>query len=195
MELISLALRAIFVENILLAFLLGMCSFLACSKRLNTAIGLGGAVVFVLTITTPINWLIHEYLLKPNAVVDGVDLSFLTFICFIAVIAVQVQVVEMVIEKFSPALYGALGIFLPLITVNCSILGTALFMVEREYNFPEALVFGFSSGIGWFLAIVGLASIREKLRYSHVPEGLKGLGITMFITGLMAMAFMAFGGI
>ncbi len=202
MELVQLAVRSIFVENILLSFLLGMCSFLMCSKTVKTALGLGSAVVFVLTITTPVNWLIYNFLLKEGALawtgiaaLAQLDLDFLTFICFIAVIAVQVQLVEMVVEKISPVLYNALGIFLPLITVNCAILGASLFMVEREYTFPQAVVFGFSSGVGWFLAIVALAAMREKLRYSNVPEGLRGLGITMLITGLMAMAFMAFAGI
>jgi len=196
---LSLAVKSIFVENILLAFFLGMCSFLAVSKKVETAIGLGAAVIFVLTITVPTNWAIHEYLLKDGALAwagfPDVDLSFLNFISFIAVIAAMVQLVEMVIDKFSPTLYAALGIFLPLIAVNCAILGSSLFMVEREYNLAESAVFGFSSGIGWFLAIVAIAAIREKLRYSNVPGGLKGLGLTMLITGLMALAFMSFSGI
>lgn len=201
-ELVRLAVRTIFVENILLAFLLGMCSFLACSKKISTAIGLGSAVVFVLAITTPVNWLINKFLLEEGALawtgsptLAKMDLSYLAFICFIAVIAVMVQVVEMIIEKFSPSLYHTLGIFLPLISVNCAILGTSLFMVEKDLNFPETCVYGFSGGMGWFLAIVGLAAIREKMRYSNVPDGLRGLGITMLITGMMAMAFMAFAGI
>lgn len=196
---ISLAVKAIFVENILLAFFLGMCSFLAVSKKVETALGLGFAVIFVMTITTPANWALHEYLLKDGALawagLPDVDLSFLGFISYIAVIAAMVQLVEMIIDRFSPALYTALGIFLPLIAVNCAILGSSLFMVERNYNFAESAVFGFGSGIGWFLAIVAMSAIRHKLRYSNVPNGLKGLGITMLITGLMAMAFMSFSGI
>ena len=202
MELLSIAVKAIFVENILLAYFLGMCSFLACSKKVDTAIGLGFAVIFVLTITVPANWCIYTFLLKPGALswvpgidLSGMDLSFLTFICFIATIASMVQLVEMVLDKFFPKLYHALGIFLPLITVNCAILGASLFMVEREYGVLPATVFGFSSGIGWLLAIASMAAIRNKLRYSHLPDGLKGLGITMIMTGLMAMAFMCFSGI
>jgi Na+-transporting NADH:ubiquinone oxidoreductase subunit E len=202
MELLSIAVKAIFVENILLAYFLGMCSFLACSKKVDTAIGLGFAVVFVLTITVPVNWLIRHFLLGPGALawipgidLSGLDLSFLTFICFIATIASMVQLVEMVLDKFFPKLYHALGIFLPLITVNCAILGASLFMVERNYGLAESTVFGFSSGLGWFLAISSMAAIRKKLRYSHLPDGLKGLGITMIMTGLMAMAFMCFAGI
>lgn len=196
---INLAVKAIFVENILLAYFLGMCSFLAVSKRVETAVGLGLAVIFVLTITVPTNWLIHEYLLADGALVwagfPNVDLSFLNFISFIAVIAAMVQLVEMFIDKYSQKLYTALGIFLPLIAVNCAILGSSLFMVKREYDFLESTVFGFSSGIGFFLAIVSMAAIRQKLRYSNVPEGLRGLGLTMLITGLMALAFMSFSGI
>jgi Na+-transporting NADH:ubiquinone oxidoreductase subunit E len=196
---ISLAVKAIFVENILLAYFLGMCSFLAVSKRVETALGLGLAVIFVLTITVPTDWLIHEYLLADGALAwagfPDVDLSFLNFISFIAVIAAMVQLVEMFIDKFSQKLYTALGIFLPLIAVNCAILGSSLFMVEREYNFAESAVFGFSSGVGFFLAIVSMAAIRQKLRYSNVPDGLRGLGLTMLITGLMALAFMSFSGI
>jgi Na+-transporting NADH:ubiquinone oxidoreductase subunit E len=192
---LSILVKAIFVENILLAFFLGMCSFLACSKKIETAIGLGIAVVFVLTITVPINWLIHEFLLKSGAIMPGLDLSFLNFITFIAVIAAMVQLVEMIIDRFSPALYNALGIFLPLITVNCAILGSSLFMVERQYSLPEATVFGFGSGIGWFLAIIGLAAINQKIAYSHAPKGLKGAGLTFIVSGLMAMVFMAFAGI
>lgn len=196
---ISLAVKAIFVENILLAYFLGMCSFLAVSKRVETALGLGLAVIFVLTITVPTNWLIYKYLLADGALIwagfPEVDLSFLNFISFIAVIAAMVQLVEMFIDKFSQKLYTALGIFLPLIAVNCAILGSSLFMVEREYNFAESAVFGFSSGIGFFLAIVSMAAIRQKLRYSNVPDGLRGLGLTMLITGLMALAFMSFSGI
>ena len=202
MELLSLAIQNVFPANILLAYLLGMCSFLACSKKVDSATGLGLAVMFVLTITVPLDWVIYNYLLKEGALawtgnesLAAMDLSFLTFICFIAVIAVMVQFVEMVIGKFAPALYGSLGIFLPLIAVNCAILGSSLFMVEREYDFVQSVVFGVSSGFGWLLAIVLIAAIRQKIRYSHVPHGLRGLGITMFITGLMAMAFMAFAGI
>jgi Na+-transporting NADH:ubiquinone oxidoreductase subunit E len=195
---LSLLVKSIFVENILLVFFLGMCSFLACSKKLETAIGLGVAVVFVMIITTPANWLVREFFLKKGsyawAGMPDLDLDYLSFITFIAVIAALVQIVEMVIDRFSPALYTALGVFLPLITVNCAILGASLFMVERSYNLPEAVVFGTGSGIGWSLAIVALASIREKLRYSNVPPGLRGLGITFLITGLMAMAFMSFSG-
>ncbi|MGC6494504.1 MAG: NADH:ubiquinone reductase (Na(+)-transporting) subunit E [Myxococcota bacterium] len=199
MELISLALKSIFVENILLAYFLGMCSFLAVSKKVETAMGLGIAVIFVLSITAPANWLLHEFLLKDGALawvgLGDVNLDFLVFIAFIAVIAAMVQLVEMVLDRFSPSLYNALGIFLPLIAVNCAILGTSLFMVEREYSFVESVVFGFSSGFGWALAIVSMAAIRTKLTYSNVPEGLRGLGITMLTTGLMAIAFMAFAGI
>jgi Na+-transporting NADH:ubiquinone oxidoreductase subunit E len=199
MELISIAVKAVFVENILLAYFLGMCSFLACSKKVDTAIGLGVAVVFVLTITVPANWAIQYFLLRPGALhwvgLPDLDLSFLTFICFIATIASMVQLVEMILDKFFPKLYHALGIFLPLITVNCAILGASLFMVERNYNAAAATVFGFSSGLGWLLAIASMAAIRKKLRYSHLPDGLKGLGITMIMTGLMAMAFMCFSGI
>ena len=198
---LSLAVKAIFVENIVLAYFLGMCSFLAVSRRVETALGLGLAVIFVLTITAPANWLIHEYLLKEGALswvsadLAAVDLSFLNFVSFIAVIAAMVQLVEMVIDKYSQKLYTALGIFLPLIAVNCAILGSSLFLVEREYNFAESTVFGFGSGFGFFLAIVAMAAIRQKLRYSNVPDGLRGLGLTMLITGLMAMAFMSFSGI
>ncbi|MDH5398100.1 MAG: NADH:ubiquinone reductase (Na(+)-transporting) subunit E [Cyclobacteriaceae bacterium] len=200
-ELFSLGIRSIFIENMIFAYFLGMCSFLAVSKKVSTAIGLGVAVIFVLTITAPLDWLIQEYVLKQGALVwidpafADVDLEFLQFIMFIAVIASMVQLVEMIIEKVSPALYGTLGIFLPLIAVNCAILGASLFMVQRSYTLPEATVFGFSSGIGWLLAIVALAAIREKLRYSNVPDGLKGLGITMLITGLMGLAFKSFIGI
>lgn len=198
---LSLALKSIFVENILLAYFLGMCSFLAVSKKVETAIGLGLAVIFVLTITAPANWALNAFFLGDGALawaspsLAEVDLSFLNFISFIAVIAAMVQLVEMVIDRFSPRLYAALGIFLPLIAVNCAILGTSLFLVEREYDFGESLVFGFSSGVGWALAIISMAAIRYKLRYSNVPQGLRGLGITMLTTGLMAIAFMAFAGI
>jgi Na+-transporting NADH:ubiquinone oxidoreductase subunit E len=202
MELLSLAVKSVFIENILLASFLGMCSFLAISKRINTAMGLGAAVIFVQSITVPVNWLIYRYLLRPQALAwTGVpalaelDLSFLTFICFIATIASMVQLVEMTLDRYFPPLYHALGIFLPLITVNCAILGGSLFMVERQYSFIESVVYGVSSGAGWALAIVAMGAIRKKLRYSHVPAGLRGLGITMIMTGLMAMAFMIFAGI
>ena len=202
MDLINIAIKAIFVENMVLAFFLGMCSFLALSKKVETATGLGVAVVFVLTLTCPLNWLIHHYLLRDGALAwTGVaalaemDLSFLNFICFIAVIACSVQLVEMVLDRFFPPLYTALGIFLPLITVNCSILGGSLFMVEREYTLAQSTVFGFGAGFGFFLAIVALSAIRKKLRYSHVPPGLKGLGITFILTGLMAIGFLCFSGI
>lgn len=198
-DLISIAVKAIFVENILLAFFLGMCSFLAVSKKVDTAVGLGVAVVFVLAVTTPTNWLINEYLLKDGALawlgLPYVDLSFLRFICYIATIAAMVQLVEMVMDKFSPALYQTLGIFLPLIAVNCAILGTSLFMETKGYDLTESTVFGISSGIGFLLAIVSMAAIRTKLRYSNIPLGLRGLGITMLITGLMALGFMSFIGI
>ena len=196
---ISLATKAIFVENILLAYFLGMCSFLAISKKIDTSIGLGFAVVFVLTITAPANWAIHNYFLQDGALAwagfPDVDLSFLNFIVFIAVIAAMVQLVEMILDKFSPTLYYNLGIFLPLIAVNCSILGGSLFLVERDYTLLESTVFGFGSGMGWFLAIVSMASIRHRLRYSNVPAKLRGLGITMLLTGLLSMAVMAFSGI
>lgn len=201
MDTINIIIKSIFIENMIFAYFLGMCSFLAVSKKVSTAIGLGAAVVFVLTITTPVNWVLQEYIIKEGALAwlgadfETVDLSFLQFIMFIAVIASMVQLVEMVIEKFSPALYGSLGIFLPLIAVNCSILGANLFMVQRDYNLVNSVAYGFGSGIGWLLAIVALAAIREKLKYSHVPDGLKGLGLTMLITGLMGLAFKSFIGI
>lgn len=201
MDLINIGIRSIFIENMIFAYFLGMCSFLAVSKKVSTAMGLGMAVIFVLGITVPANWLLQEYILKEGALdwlgadFATIDLSFLQFIMFIAIIAAMVQLVEMVIEKSSPALYGSLGIFLPLIAVNCAILGGSLFMVQRDYTLAEATVYGFGSGIGWLLAIVALAAIREKLKYSNVPDGLKGLGITMLITGLMGIAFMSFMGI
>jgi Na+-transporting NADH:ubiquinone oxidoreductase subunit E len=202
MELLNLAVKSIFIENILLATFLGMCSFLAISKRMEAASGLGMAVIFVQFITVPANWLIKHFLLEPGALAwTGIpalasqDLSFLSFICFIAVIASLVQLVEMIMDRFFPPLYQTLGIFLPLITVNCAILGGSLFMMERNYNFTESLVYGFASGAGWALAIVTMAAIRKKLRYSNIPPGLRGLGITMIITGLIAMAFMCFSGI
>lgn len=201
-HLVSLLVKSVFVENILLAFFLGMCSFLACSKKIETAVGLGMAVTFVLTITVPANWLILNLLLKEGALAkfmgssyESVDLVFLSFISFIAVIAAMTQIVEMALDRFSPTLYAALGIFLPLIAVNCAILGAALFMQQRDYNFAESCVFGFGSGVGWAMAIISLAAIRQKIRYSNVPPGLRGLGITFMLTGLMSMAFMCFAGI
>lgn len=201
-NLINIFVKSIFIDNMIFAYFLGMCSYLAVSKTVKTSVGLGVAVIFVLGITVPVNYLIENYLLSKGALVwlsedfASIDLSFLTFIMFIAVIASMVQLVEMVIEKFSPTLYSSLGIFLPLIAVNCAILGGSLFMVEREYhNIAEATVFGLGSGAGWFLAIVGIAAIREKIRYSNVPAPLRGLGITFIITGLMGIAFMSFMGI
>ena len=201
MDLFNLAIRSIFIDNMVFAYFLGMCSFLAVSKKVSTAIGLGAAVIFVLTVTVPVNWLLNEYVLKEgalswaNASLAAVDLTFLRFIMFIAIIAAMVQLVEMIVEKFAPALYGALGIFLPLIAVNCAILGGSLFMAQRDYTLAESAVYGFGSGTGFFLAMVALAAIREKLKYSNVPNGLKGLGITMLLTGLMGIAFMSFMGI
>ena len=201
-NLVSIFVKSIFVDNMIFAYFLGMCSYLAVSKTVKTSTGLGLAVVFVLGITVPLNYLIHNYILKEGALTwlspayADVDLSFLSFILFIAVIASMVQLVEMVIEKFSPTLYSNLGIFLPLIAVNCSILGGSLFMQERAYNsLAEATAFGLGSGVGWFLAIIGIAAIREKIRYSNVPAPLRGLGITFIITGLMGIAFMGFMGI
>lgn len=193
--LISLAVKSIFVENMALAFFLGMCSFLAVSKKVETAMGLGVAVVFVLGITTPLNNILYQNLLKENAIIPGMDLSFLTFLTLIGTIAAVVQVVEMALDKYAPKLYATLGIFLPLIAVNCAILGACLFMVERDYGLAESTVFGFGSGIGWMLAIVALASVREKMKYSNVPPALRGLGISFIVAGLMAIAFMAFAGI
>lgn len=196
---LSLLLKSIFIENMALAFFLGMCTFLAVSKKVDTAFGLGIAVVVVQTITIPVNNLIYQYLLKEDALawlgIEGTNLVFIGLICYIGVIAAMVQILEMVLDRYVPSLYNALGIFLPLITVNCAILGGSLFMVERDYNFAESVVFGFGSGAGWALAIVALAGIREKMKYSDIPVGLRGLGITFMITGLMAMAFMAFSGI
>ena len=201
-NLLNIFIKSIFVDNMVFSFFLGMCSYLAVSKTVKTSIGLGVAVVFVLLITVPVNYLIDNYVLKEGALswlgagFADVDLSFLSFIIFIAVIAAIVQLVEMIIEKFSPSLYNSLGIFLPLIAVNCAILGASLFMQDREYaNVAEATVFGLGSGIGWLMAIVGIAAIREKMKYSHVPDPLKGLGITFILTGLMALAFMGFMGI
>lgn len=194
---IDIFVRAIFVENMILAYFLGMCSFLALSKKVDTAFGLGLAVVFVLGITAPLNNLIFNLLLRDGArlLPAGVDLSFLNFLCFIAVIASTVQLVEMLLDRFFPPLYNSLGIFLPLITVNCSILGGSLFMVERDYNFLESAAYGFGSGMGFFLAIIALAGIRTKLRYSNIPPGLRGLGITFILTGLMALGFQAFSSV
>lgn len=201
-NLFNIFVKAVFVENMVFAYFLGMCSYLAVSKTVKTSFGLGLAVVFVLTITLPINYLIENFILKPGALVwisesyADVNLGFLRFIFFIAVIASMVQLVEMVVEKFAPALYSSLGIFLPLIAVNCAILGGSLFMAEREYaNIGEATVFGFSSGVGFFIAIIGIAAIREKIKYSNIPKPLRGLGITFIITGLMGIAFMGFMGI
>lgn len=196
---LSLLMKAIFVENLALAFFLGMCTFLAVSKKVSTAIGLGIAVIVVQSITIPVNNLLYQYLLKKGALAwagfPDVDLIFLGLISYIGVIAAMVQILEMTLDRFFPALYSALGIFLPLITVNCAILGGSLFMVERDYNFTESVVFGVGSGIGWALAIMALAGIREKLRYSDVPEGLRGLGITFITVGLMAIGFLSFSGI
>ncbi|HAB31580.1 MAG TPA: NADH:ubiquinone reductase (Na(+)-transporting) subunit E [Cryomorphaceae bacterium] len=201
-DILNIFVKSIFIDNMIFAYFLGMCSYLAVSKTVKTAMGLGLAVTFVLTITLPVNYLLETKVLKQGALAwldpsfAELDLSFLSFIMFIAVIAAMVQLVEMVVEKFAPALYSALGIFLPLIAVNCSILGGSLFMQERAYeNIGQATVFGFGSGIGWLLAIVAIAAIRERLKYSHVPAPLRGLGITFIITGLMGMAFMSFMGI
>ena len=202
MDYINLFVRSIFIENMVFAYFLGMCSYLAVSKTVKTAVGLGAAVIFVLAITVPINFWLDNYLLKPGALkwlgaeYANIDLSFLSFIMFIAVIASMVQLVEMVVEKFAPALYGALGIFLPLIAVNCAILGGSLFMQQKDFGgASEAFVYGLGSGIGWFLAILAIAAIREKIAYSNVPAPLRGLGITFIITGLMALGFMSFMGI
>jgi Na+-transporting NADH:ubiquinone oxidoreductase subunit E len=195
---ITLFVESVFVENLALAFFLGMCTFLAVSKKIETALGLGVAVVFVQGITVPINNLLYQYFLKDGALswagLSETDLSFLGLISYIAVIAAMVQILEMALDRFAPALYNALGIFLPLITVNCAILGGTLFMVERDYNFGQSVVYGFGSGLGWALAIVAMAGVREKLKYSDVPDGLQGLGITFIACGLMAMGFMAFSG-
>ena len=191
--------KSIFIENMALAFFLGMCTFMAVSKKVDTAIGLGIAVVFVQAITVPVNNLIYQHVLKEGALawasLETVDLTFLGLITYIGVIAAMVQILEMILDKFMPSLYNSLGIFLPLITVNCAILGGSLFMVERDYNFAESVVYGFGSGIGWAIAIIALAGIREKMKYSNVPKGLSGLGITFIISGLMAIAFMLFSGI
>lgn len=201
-ETFNIFVKSIFVDNMVFAYFLGMCSYLAVSKNVKTSMGLGLAVIFVLGITVPVNYLLNEYLLKPGALswlspsYAEVDLSFLSFILFIAVIASMVQLVEMVVEKYSPALYSSLGIFLPLIAVNCAILGGSLFMQERDYpSLVQATAFGLGSGLGWLLAIVGIAAIREKIQYSNVPAPLRGIGITFIITGLMGIAFMSFLGI
>ena len=197
--LLSIFVESVFIQNMALAYFLGMCTFLAISKKVDAAIGLGIAVIVVLTVTVPVNNLINTYLLSAGALawagLPEVDLSFLGLISYIGVIAAIVQIMEMVLDKYVPALYNALGVFLPLITVNCAILGGALLMVEREYNFTESVVFGAGAGVGWALAIVALAGIREKLKYSDVPDGLQGLGITFITVGLMSLGFMAFGGI
>jgi Na+-transporting NADH:ubiquinone oxidoreductase subunit E len=199
-SLISIGVRSIFIDNMIFAYFLGMCSYLAVSKNVKTAFGLGMAVIFVLGITIPLNWLLQNYILSEGALawispeLQGVDLSFLTFLLFIAVISAFVQLTEMAVEKFSPALYGSLGIFLPLIAVNCSILGGSLFMIGRPYSLAEATVFGIGSGIGWLIAIVALAAIREKLKYSNVPAPLRGLGITFILVGLMSLGFLSFMG-
>lgn len=199
-SLINIGVRSIFIDNMIFAYFLGMCSFLAISKKVSTAFGLGIAVVFVLGITVPINWLIQNYVLTAGALAwlhpsfASIDLNFLQFIVFISVIAAITQLTEMAVEKFSPALYGTLGIFLPLIAVNCSVLGAALFMVGRPYNLAEASVFGVFSGIGWMLAIVALAGVREKMKYSNVPAPLRGLGITFILVGLMSLGFLSFLG-
>jgi Na+-transporting NADH:ubiquinone oxidoreductase subunit E len=202
LEYANLFIKSIFIENMIFAYFLGMCSYLAVSKTVKTAVGLGFAVIFVLSITVPINFLIDQFVLQPGALkwigpqYAQIDLSFLSFIMFIAVIASMVQLVEMIVEKFSPALYGALGIFLPLIAVNCAILGGSLFMQIKDFSgIAESAIYGFGSGVGWLLAIVGIAAIREKIAYSNVPAPLRGLGITFIITGLMAIGFMSFMGI
>ncbi len=203
MDLINLFVRSVFIENMVFAYFLGMCSYLAVSKSVKTAVGLGAAVIFVLGITVPINYLLDTYLLRPGALstwlgaeYETVDLSFLSFIMFIAVIASMVQLVEMIVERFAPALYGALGIFLPLIAVNCAILGGSLFMQQKDFtSISEGAVYGIGSGVGFFLAILAIAAIREKITYSNVPAPLRGLGITFIITGLMALGFMSFMGI
>ncbi|MBG2913670.1 MULTISPECIES: NADH:ubiquinone reductase (Na(+)-transporting) subunit E [Proteus] len=192
---ISLFVRAVFIENMALAFFLGMCTFLAVSKNVKTAFGLGIAVTVVLGLSVPLNNLVYNYVLRDNALIEGVDLSFLNFITFIGVIAALVQILEMILDRYFPALYNALGIFLPLITVNCAIFGGVSFMAQRDYNFSESIVYGFGSGIGWMLAIVLLASIREKMKYADVPAGMKGLGVTFVTTGLMALGFMSFSGV
>ena len=196
---INIIINSVFIENIVLVYFLGMCSFLSISKKVETSIGLGFAVVFVLSITAPANWALNEYLLAEGALawagLEDINLDFLQFIVFISVIAAMVQLVEMLLDRFSPVLYYNLGIFLPLITVNCSMLGCSLFLVEREYNLAEATVYGFGSGLGFFLAIVSLATIRKRMRYSNVPPTLRGVGMSMLLTGLISMAFLGFSGI
>ena len=196
---INIIINSVFIENIVLVYFLGMCSFLSISKKVETSIGLGFAVVFVLSITAPANWALNEYLLAEGALawagLEDINLDILQFIVFISVIAAMVQLVEMLLDRFSPVLYYNLGIFLPLITVNCSILGCSLFLVEREYNLAEATVYGFGSGLGFFLAIVSLATIRKRMRYSNVPPTLRGVGMSMLLTGLISMAFLGFSGI
>jgi len=196
MDLLNLFIKSMFIDNMIFALFLGMCSYLAVSKTVKTSVGLGAAVTFVLLITLPVNYLLDRYVLQPNALIEGVDLSYLSFIIFIAVIAAIVQIVEMVVEKFFPALYGSLGIFLPLIAVNCAILGGSLFMQQKEFDsFAQPVVYALGSGLGWLFAIACLAAIREKLSYSNIPAPLKGLGITFIVTGLMAIAFLSFSGI
>ncbi|KAA6332376.1 Na+-transporting NADH:ubiquinone oxidoreductase subunit E [termite gut metagenome] len=193
---LSLFVKSVFVDNMIFAYFLGMCSYIAVSKDVKTALGLGVSVVFVLTVTLPVNYLLENYVLKVDALIKGVDLSFLSFILFIAVIAAITQLLEMVIERFSPSLYASLGIFLPLIAVNCAIMGGSLFMQQRQFvNVGEAVTYALGSGVGWLLAIVGLASVREKTAYSDVPAPLRGLGITFITVGLMAIAFMCFSGL
>ena len=196
---INIIINSVFIENIVLVYFLGMCSFLSISKKVETSIGLGFAVIFVLSITAPANWALNEYLLAEGALawagLEDINLDFLQFIVFISVIAAMVQLVEMLLDRFSPVLYYNLGIFLPLITVNCSILGCSLFLIEREYNLAEATVYGFGSGLGFFLAIVSLATIRKRMRYSNVPPTLRGVGMSMLLTGLISMAFLGFSGI
>ena len=198
-QLLSLFVRAVFIENMALQMFLGMCTFLAVSKKVETAIGLGVAVVVVLGVTVPVNNLMFNFLLREGALewlgLGGLSLEFLGYLCYIGVIAAMVQILEMFLDKFVPALYNALGVFLPLITVNCAILGATLFMTQRDYNFSESVAFGLGAGVGWALAIILLAGIREKLKYSDVPEGLRGLGITFITTGLMSLGFMSLGGI
>ena len=200
METLNLFVRSVFIDNMVFAFFFGMCSYIAVSKSVKTALGLGAAVTFVQTMTVPLNYLLNEYVLAPNALVEGVDLSFLTFIVFIAVIASFVQLVEMIVEKFSPSLYNQLGIFLPLIAVNCAIMGGSLFMQQKVVageidSLFQSIIYGLGSGLGWAIAIVMMAAIRERLQYSHIPAGLKGPGIAFIITGLMGIAFMIFSGI
>lgn len=194
-QLVNIFIKSAFIENMVLSYFLGMCSYLAVSKSVKTAIGLGAAVIFVQAITIPVNWAINEFLLKAETSFLGTDLTFLRFILFISTIAAMVQLVEMIVEKFSPSLYNSLGIFLPLITVNCAILGGSLFMISREYDFSGSLVYGIGSGVGWALAIVAFAAIREKLRYAKIPPGLRGLGMAFILTGLMGLAFMSLTGI